>query len=436
MKRRSKSAFLMIITLLVIVIVIRGLTKMKGIKVTMIQAENGVVEDYYSEEGVLTLGHDYAVITKISGHVKEINVRESTQVKEGDILFILDDRDIQYEKSRYESTLEGLRAQLEQSRINQLITSSPQEYLNTIKREMDTKAADFQSAKTVYEANNVLYENGGVSRLEWEQSKAAYSATQAEWQQSQERYNQSQELLAKLSESGIDETTINKKFYDSAIQVLESEIDTVVTVVAQLEEKLGDCIAIADRSGIVTSVPISEMSSIQEGATAVVISCHEYIQVQAEVLTSIAPYLNEGDPVDIIIKLRGGDVFYSGKINQVFQYASKGTSALGLDEYRVRVKVDLEDGFEVITMDGYDVTIRFLLYSQAEKLWIPSSAIFRTENQDFVFLVSENRAIKQKVELEYQTGTQAIVKSGLEIGDIVINNVDGEGIYDGVKVYK
>lgn len=376
------------------------------------------------------------MIAKVSGSVKKVHVRENDQVKKGDILFEIDDRDIQYEKARYDSDLEGLRAKLEQSKINQLLTTSPQEYLNMAKGEMDTKSADFQSAKTVCEANNVLYADGDVSKLEWEQSKASYELAKAAWQQSQERYNQSQELLTKLSESGIDQTTINIRFYDSAIQALESEIESNVTAVSQLEEKLKDCVAKADRDGTVISIPIMEMSSIQAGSSAVVLSSHEHVQVQAEVLTSIAPYLKVGDTVVITLKLRGGDISYNGKIRQVYSYASKGTSSLGLDEYRVPVKVELDQYPELEAMDGYDVTIWFLLYRGVDKLWVPSSSVFRTDNQDFVFKIEGGKAIKQLVEVEYQTSTQAVIISGIEEGDSVISNVDKEGIYDGVKVYR
>lgn len=436
MKIKKWHVLLAAAAVIAVIVLIQGIMKMRGLYVAAAAVQSGLVEDYYTEEGTLSFGQEYTIVAKVSGPVKEVMVQENSLVKAGDVLFVIDNRDIQYEKSLYESTLLGLRAQLEQSRINQLETSSPQEYLNSLQREMEARAAEYQSAKTVYEGSAALYSEGSISKVEFEQNKASYEAAQAAWQQAKERYNQSQELLLTLGESGIDENCINTRFYNSAIEALKAEIQSNETSAAQIEDKLKDCVIAADRDGIVKTVPVENMSIIQEGSPAVVISSYGRAEVKAEVLTSIAPYLSIGDPVTVTLQLRGKDSVYQGQISEVYDFASQGTSALGLDEYRVQVKAEMEAAQELEKMNGYDVTVRFQLYSGADKLWVPASAVFRTDGADYVFIIQGGRAVKTPVEIEYQTSTQAVITAGLETGVRVIKNADEEGIYDGAKVYE
>lgn len=109
---------------------------------------------------------------------------------------------------------------------------------------------------------------------------------------------------------------------------------------------------------------------------------------------------------------------------------------MGLDEYRVHVKVALPSADDFSHKDGYGVSLKFLLYQKADCLTIPSSAVFQAEDQYFVYQIQDGRAVKMPVEIEYQTGIQTVIASGLQEGDEVIDQADSEGIYEGAKVRK
>lgn len=436
MKGKKKLILAAAVVLIAAFLLVNGFISSRGLKVETAAAEIGTIKDYYTEEGTLSFGQEYVMVSKVSGPVKEVCVKENDLVSEGDVLFIVDDRDIRYEKSLYESNIAGLRAQLDQSRINQLVTTSPQEYMDSLRRETEAYHAEYQSAKTVYEASGSLYSSGSISRVEWETNKAGYETALAAWQKSKGRYDQSRELLAKLGDSGIDEASVNSKFYDSAIAALEAELHSTETSAAQIEDRLEDCIITADRNGTVASVPVKEMSAIDAGTPAVVLNSHDKMEAKAEVLTSIAPYLKVGDPVTVTMRLRGKDTVYEGVLSEVYDFAAKGVSALGLDEYRVRVKTDITDTDGLTERNGYDVMLKFVLFEGEDKLWVPSSAVFRADNQDYVFVLDGGTAVRVPVEVEYKTGTQAVIQSGIEAGARVITIADEEGLYDGARVYE
>ena len=434
--RKKKYVLVFIIILLSVLMCFILVMGLRGQKVSTTNVKVGDIDDFYTEDGTLSFGDEYDIITKVSGTVKDVYVEENAHVKKGDILFAVDDTDYQYEKKINESNISKLQAQLEQSKINQLQAISPQEYLNTVKNELDIKAADYQSVKTVYEGSESLYKIGSISKVEYEQNKSAYETASEAWDESKKRYQQTQEVLAELKKSGINEGELNKKFYDSSIEILNEEIRSQETAIAQINEKLEECTVAADRDGIVVSIPVKKMSVIQAGTVAIHVKNYNRIQAQVEVLTSVAAYLKEGDPVVIIIKTAGKkDSEYTGQISNVYDFASKGTSALGLDEYRVQVKIDIDKQPDLIKKDGYDITARFCLYHGNDKLWVPTNAVFTSDKQDYIFQIKRGKVVKVPIDIEYQSATQAIIEEGIKPGTKIITNVDKEGIYEGARVY-
>lgn len=404
----------------------------KSVKTSAVAREN--VEDQYTEEGRISFGKEYREIAQVSGPVKQVLVGENSQVDEGQILFTIDPTNYEYEKSLNQSILSGLQAQLEQSRINQVMTASPQEYLNTVKQEMEARKADYLSAKTVYEGGQTLYAAGAISMVEQEHNEAEYKNALTGWQQAKGRYEESSRLLKSLKEKGIDQQTINSRFYNSEVNQLTAQIEGKKTMISQLEDQIAHCQVKAESDGIVTSLPVNGMSVIQSGETGAVLISREGAQAEADVLTSIAPYMKKGSPVEVILQLRGKDETYTGKVSQIYDYASKGVSSLGLDEYRVHVKVSLDDGAGLEGRDGYGVNLKFRLYNKEDCLTVPSSAVFKTNDQFYAYEIKGGRAVKAPLEVEYQTAVKTVVSGGLKEGDKVITQADSQDIYEGARV--
>lgn len=240
--------------------------------------------------------------------------------------------------------------------------------------------------------------------------------------------------LERLREQGIDEGTINSRFYESEKSRLAAQIKAQETSLAQIGDWIRDCTVYAGTDGIVTSLPVREMSLIQSGETAAVISAGGEAGAEADVLTAIAPYIREGDPVEAVLTLRGREETYQGTVREVYGYALPDTSALGLSEYRVHVKVSLEGAEELLDKEGYGVDLNFLLYQKDDCLTVPADAVFETDGEHFVYQKERGRAVKRPVEVEYETGNAAVISGGLSEGDLVIGKVDEEGIYEGARV--
>lgn len=137
----------------------------RGQKMETAAAKRGLVEGRYTEEGIINFRGEYQVIAQASGPMSSLLVEENSRVKRGDVLFTMDSTDYEYEKALVASALAEYEAQLGQSGINQVITTSPQEYLETVKQELEVGKTRYQFVKSVYEGDQALYVSGAISRV-------------------------------------------------------------------------------------------------------------------------------------------------------------------------------------------------------------------------------------------------------------------------------
>lgn len=97
-------------------------------------------------------------------------------------------------------------------------------------------------------------------------------------------------------------------------------------------------------------------------------------------------------------------------------------SALGVEEQRVRVLIDLvsPSALRQSLGDGFRVDVRIIVHEAADATRVPVGALFRREAGWAVFAVADGRARERPVTLDRRGATAAAVRSGLTPGDRVI----------------
>ena len=97
-------------------------------------------------------------------------------------------------------------------------------------------------------------------------------------------------------------------------------------------------------------------------------------------------------------------------------------SALGVEEQRVKVRVDFVDPFPPGQElgDRFRVEARIITWSGANVRQIPSGALFRRGADWMTFVVESGRARMRKVEIGHNNGVAAEIVSGLQTGERVI----------------
>ena len=409
------------------------------LKVESTRVSRGAVTDWYTESGTIRSGDSVEIVSKVNGDVCEVLVSENSVVQKGDVLLRIDSQAYEYSKEQTEKNIEMLQAELSQSDISRVMTTTPQEYLDGIASEADAANAALQKATTDFTAAQSLYASGDVSTSEYESARAAYDAAKAQASQSAARLNESRKYLAELKKQGMDESSLNDAFYQSETTSLKAQIDSAEIELRRLQDQIDDCTITADRDGIITSLAAKNASMVSAGQTVAELSGSGDRRVEADVLTDVAPYIHAGTKVKTVLKLRGRNETEFGTVDEVNDFATEGSSALGLKEYRVHVRAHLDDvgtadATDTISKDGYGVDVAFLLYENEDALTVPAGAVFESDDAHYVYRIEGGRAVKTKVTVDYTTSTEAVITDGLAEGDAIVTVVDVEDLFDGAKV--
>jgi len=157
------------------------------------------------------------------------------------------------------------------------------------------------------------------------------------------------------------------------------------------------------------------------------------LEIAVDVLTTDAARIREGDKV--IIERWGGPTDLLGAVRRVEPSGFTKISALGVEEQRTRVRLELLSAFERWQHfgDAYRVEVEFILAQGNDLLQVPSSALFRENGRYAVYRVVDGRARKAFVEIGLRGAAATEVRSGVRQGDVVVAHPD-DRIADGVRV--
>jgi HlyD family secretion protein len=136
-----------------------------------------------------------------------------------------------------------------------------------------------------------------------------------------------------------------------------------------------------------------------------------------------------------IIEHWGGDDVLAGRVRLVEPSGFTKVSALGIEEQRVNVIIDLVDPLQKwgALAHGYRVEVRVVVWSSDDILKVPVSALFREGDRWAVFVVKEGRAHLRPVALGRRNDLEAAVVDGLDEGETVVRH-PSDKLTDGGRV--
>ncbi len=188
-------------------------------------------------------------------------------------------------------------------------------------------------------------------------------------------------------------------------------------------------------SGKVLRVTQESEAVVAPGAPILEIGDLADLEIIAELLSSDAARVQDG--ADAAIENWGGEPDpLAGRVRRVEPSGFTKISALGVEEQRVNVLIDLEDpaaAAEAGLGDGWRADVAITLWRGEDVLQAPVSALFRDGEQWATFRVENGRARLRPVRIGRDNGEVAEVLDGLEAGDRLIL-YPGEQVADGVRV--
>jgi len=213
-----------------------------------------------------------------------------------------------------------------------------------------------------------------------------------------------------------------------AAAVADKEVTTAAAMLARLDEGAAGGAPAGTAEDVTVHSPVKgrilKVFAESEGVVGVGTPLLEVgepsrLEVVAEVLTADAVPIAPGAPVTI----EGwGGATLNGKVRLVEPSARTRVSALGVEEQRVSVIIDLTDPPEAWAMlgDGWRVEVRISTWRAEDVVRVPLGALFRSGDRWAVYVKDGDIARLRPIDIDHRNSTFAEVKGGLAPGDVVI----------------
>jgi membrane fusion protein (multidrug efflux system) len=265
-------------------------------------------------------------------------------------------------------------------------------------------AIRFQEGQQV-RAGEVLVELDSV------EERADLAGAEAALADSRSQYNRSRELFQTraLSEAQLDQ--------------LQATLSTNEARVAAARSRLSDTIIVAPFSGRVGLRNVSLGSLVNPGAAITTLDDLSVMKLDFSVPEVFLATLKQGQEVGARSSAYAGEVF-RGRVGSIDTRVDPVTRAVA-----VRAIIDNRNGK---LRPGMFMTVT-LTRSEGQAMMLPEEAIVPEDNQHFVFLVQNGRAVKKAVEIGRRRPGEVEILGGLSVEDAVV--VDGTvNVRDGMPV--
>lgn len=171
---------------------------------------------------------------------------------------------------------------------------------------------------------------------------------------------------------------------------------------------------------------------VQAGTPLLELGDPSHLEIAVDVLTSDAVQIEPGQRV--IVERWGGDPL-DAHVRLIEPSAFTRTSALGVEEQRINVVIDLDSPREAWQRlgDGYRVETQIVIWEEADVLRVPANAVFRHAGGWAVYAIEGGVARLTPVETGRRNGLEVQILGGVEEGDSLVAHPSDQ-VTDGTPV--
>jgi HlyD family secretion protein len=366
--------------------------------VAVAEVRRGNVDNTINAAGVVIPVHEEVVSSPGASRVARVLAKPGQQVKQGELLLELDDREIRL-------ALETLKEQLAQQE-NKVVT---------LKLEMDQKVKqtrsaielleiDLQSSRALRERNRKLRESGLVSGQDLLTSELNVQRNEIQLRQQRELVEDTRRSTA----SAIAAANLQKA-------ILQKQI-------ARQEGLLQQTRVAAPFSGMLTSLVEEAGASVAAGQLVARVSELNNYRVEATLSDFHARLLAAGQPVRVE---QNGEVL-AGRVHTILPEIQNGT---------IKLLVDLEQPHNPHLRNKMRVDVNIVTGRKADVLVIDNGPAFNGKGPQPAFAVESGSARKTLLTLGASDGKVVEVAAGARVGDhFIVSSTSAFKDLDSIRI--
>ncbi len=412
MKKKWKIILGVLVAIIIIGFMVYESTK--GLEANVLEVQPNTIASTFKEEGRVVSEIEQPIYALYSGEVVELVVEEGQEVKAGELLAVINAKELEFQ-------LQQLYAQLK-SVQGERTGSFYEPYESQVKSQellVEQAERDLAAYKINFDRIEQLYEAGAVTKKDFEDAKNMIETTQNHLELQKQALSLLHESTGPGSGTG--------QFYAGRIEAIQAQVSL-------LEYQKSQTRIVSSVDGIVSNLSIKKGEIASPALPLMNVFQKDSYVVEAYVLTADIRSISTGMTVDLVLDGKGQDIIYQGTVMKIAPSAVERMSALGLEEQRVKVTVELNESSDIEIFPGYRLDVEFTIDKRENVLTVPRTALFPYEAGDAVWVVRDGRAEVQPVETGFDNNRDVVVLEGLIEGDIIILNPQLDGLKQGKKI--
>ncbi|KEF38416.1 RND family efflux transporter, MFP subunit [Schinkia azotoformans MEV2011] len=341
------------------------------------------------------------ISSSIPGNIKLAPDKNGEEVHKGDLLFLIENKDLESEILNKKAAVGVSKANLEKMKAG------------VSEWEINSVEENVQAAKAKYDAANlntdrlaVLFENGAISKQQLEQAE-----TELEIAKSQ--YASLKYQLEQMKAGPTKET----------VQVGEAQYQQANAAYTALQSKVKDLSIKSPISGFIADIQAEKGEFVGSGMPLAFVHNIDQVYALINIPESYFLNLNQGDQV--VVKTATLNKNFNGTIIEIPPHADLKTNL-----FKVKVIIDNENG---LLKPGMTAEVNVPVADKKATITVPADAVLNDRGEYIVYVIENDMAEKRVVHTGIRTETNIEIVSGLQKGEVII--VDGvEFVRDGDKV--
>lgn len=366
-------------------------------------AKRTAIARIVTSEAVLFPLNQAAVTPKISAPVHAFYVNRGSKVRSGQLLAVLENRDLAAAEMENKGALEQAQAGYEST-----TAAGIPEGMQKAELELEQTQAAFEAQRKVYESRQDLYRQGALPRKQLDEAGVALTQARAQ-------YEIAGKHLAALQAGGKQRqlraasgelTAAKGRYVSAASQLSYSEIRSPI-------------------DGVVTERPLYPGEMAPAGTPLVTVMDLSQVIAKAHIPQEEAALLKAGDAATL--EVPGSEAEVPGKVTLV-------SPALDIDSTTVEIWVQAPNPARALK-PGTTVRVSIPTQQDPQAIVVPASAVLTAADggASVMVLGSDQRAHQRTVKLGVRNGDLVQITTGLKAGEQVIT-AGAYGLPDNTRV--
>lgn len=387
------------------------------------------------------------IVPKVGGTLEEIRVRLGDRVKEGQVIAKIDSKEYLLGVKQAEAAFSAAETQwnlvkatadteflsnlaqvqaalkMAQANLDKIRKGAREEEIERADAAYQQALANAETMKKDLNRARDNYEKGAISDQQFDRAELQFNVAQAQLAAAKANLDLvkkgAREEDIKVVEAQVEQTQAQlktlealreAKSWEAKIKGAQAQAEQAEVALGLAKIRLEDCTIKAPISGIISKRFVDVGSMV--GPTQPLVSI-----VDVDTL-KLLTHASDEDLNKIKFAQRV-EVKVGTYLNQAYEVRETNISPV-MDPLSRKIKVNIRiPNPDYLIKPGMFPKIR-LLAEQENALLIPKAAVIKKEGEDRVFVVRDNRAHLQKVDLGLEKGNAVQILEGLKEGDQVV----------------